>query len=182
MNLVWGVEALHRKWLGESEASDRIVKEKQRVEHILNLLPQDSENRRWLKKKLAHAHELSLEARILECLRKLPFTFGKSQVEKFAKTCADRRNDISHEGGPRGNIDYGSFHEETIQLSEGLGHLFHALLLHQIGVPSEILSEVMTTSWVSERRIKPALAEVGLHIQTATQNDKPGAQVPPDEV
>lgn len=172
MNLVWGVEALHRKWLAESETSDRLVRDKERVECILNLLPRGSEDRKWLRKKLGHAHEPSLEARILECLRKLPFTFGKSQLEKFAKVCADRRNDISHEGGPRGNMDYGSFHEETIRLSEALGHLFHALLLHQIGTASEVLCEMMTTSWVAERRIKPALADVGLHIQTATQIDE----------
>lgn len=171
MNLVWGVEALHRKWLAESESSERVVREKERVERTLNLLPQGSEDRKWLRKNLAYAHEPSLQARILECLRKLPFTFGKSQLEKFAKACADRRNDISHEGGPRGSVDYGSFHEGTIRLSEALGHLFHALLLHQIGLAPELLCDMMTTSWVAERRIKPALADVGLHIQTATQID-----------
>ena len=181
VNLVWGVEALHRKWLGESETSDRIVKEKERVERILNLLPQDAEDRKWLKKKLRHAHELSLEVRILECLRKLPFTFGKSELEKFAKACADRRNDISHEGGPRGGMDYGSFHEQTTRLAEALDHLFHALLLHQIGLSPETLSETMTASWLSERRIKPALAEVGLHIQTTAPLDKAKPQ-PAEEV
>jgi hypothetical protein len=135
---------------------------------VLNLLSQDAEDRKWLREKLGNAHELSLRARILECLRNLPFTFGRGELEQFAKTCANRRNDISHEGGPRGNMDYGSFHEETTRLSEALDHLFHALLLHQIGISSETLSETMTTSWISERRIKPALAEVGLHIQTAT--------------
>lgn len=178
VNLVFGIEALHRKWLSESETSERVVKEKERVERILNLLPQDAEDRKWLRKKLGHAHELSLEARILECLRKLPFTFGKGQLENFVKACANRRNDISHEGGPRGNMDYGSFHEETIRLSEALDHLFHALLLHQIGISSEILSETMTASWVSERRIKPALADVGLHIETAPQISKAEPQAP----
>lgn len=101
-----------------------------------------------------------------------PFTFGQGELEKFAKACANRRNDISHEGGPRGNMDYDSFHEETIRLSEALGHLFHALLLHQIGISSEILSETMTASWVSERRIKPALSEVGLHIQRTAEISK----------
>jgi hypothetical protein len=178
MNLVWGIEALHRKWLAESETSERVAKEKERVESILSQLPQESKDREWLRKKLRHAHELSLEARILECLRKLPFTFGKSQLEKFAKACADRRNDISHEGGPRGNMDYGSFHEETVRLSEALGHLFHALLLHQIGIASDILSEMMTTSWVSERRIRPALAQVGLYIQTTAQIDETNRPLP----
>jgi len=180
VNLVWGIEALHRKWLDESDTSDRVVKEKERVERILNLLPEDSEDRRWLRKKLGRAHEPSLEARILQCLRVLPFTFGKSQLEKFAKACADRRNDISHEGGPRGDMDYGSFHQETVRLAEALDHLFHALLLHHIGIASETLSETMTTSWVSERRIKPALAGVGLQILSAAPLNS-AAPRPPDK-
>jgi hypothetical protein len=170
-NLVWSVEALHRKWLSEPETSDRVVKEKERVERILNSLPEGNEDRKWLGKKLRYAHELPLEARILKCFRELPFTFGKSQLEKFAKACADRRNDISHQGGPREGTDYASFYEETNQLAEALDHLFHALLLHQIGVAPKVLSETMTTSWVSEMRIKPALFAVGLEIQTATPLD-----------
>jgi hypothetical protein len=66
-------------------------------------------------------------------------------------------------------MDYASFHEQTSRLADALDHLFHALLLYQIGVAPEILSETMTASVVSERRIKPALAEVGLHMQAATQ-------------
>jgi hypothetical protein len=169
-NLVWCIEALHRKWLSEPEFSDRVIKEKERVERIVKA-HQDAVDRKWLEGKLKHAHEPSLEARILECLRKLPFTFGKSQLERFAKVCADRRNDISHEGGPREGMDYASFNEETSGFADALDHLFHALLLHQIGVAPKILYETMTTSWVSERRIKPALSAVGLQIQTATPLD-----------
>lgn len=88
VNLVWAVEALHRKWLPHSEESDHVVRERNRVERILTL-PMENEDRKWLGKKLAHAHEPSLEARILECLRKLPFSFGKGEIERFAKTCAE---------------------------------------------------------------------------------------------
>jgi hypothetical protein len=164
VNLVWGVEALHRKWLAESETSERIMSERKRVERILGLLPDDSGDRKWLRKKLSHAHELSLEARILECLRKLPFTFGKAELAKFSKACADRRNDISHAGGPRESVDYGSFHNEISRLAEALDHLFHALMLDQIGVDPTITFEVMTNSLVS-KRIKTALANVDLCIQ-----------------
>ena len=94
VNLVWGIEALQRKWIGESEASERVVNERKRVAEILELLPEDSDNRKWLREKLANAHELSLRNRILECFRKLPFTFGDGEIEKFAKTCAARRNEF----------------------------------------------------------------------------------------
>ncbi len=164
VNLVWGVEALHRKWLAESEASERVVSERKRVERILSLLPNASHDRKWLSKKLAHAHEPSLETRILECLRKLPFTFGRGEIEKFSKACADRRNDISHAGGPREDVDYDFFHLQISQLAEALDYLFHALLLHQIGVDPTVIFAVATASLVSER-IKIALANVGLCIK-----------------
>ena len=167
MNLVWGLEAFHRKSLGQLKNTDRVARERERVERIVNSLPQDSEDQRWLRKKLKYAHEPSLEARILECFRELPFNFGKGQLEKFAKECASRRNDISHEGGPRGDMDYASFMKGTSSLAEALDYLFHALLLQQIGIASDILFETMNKSWLAERQIKPALAEVGLQIQTS---------------
>jgi hypothetical protein len=163
VNLVWGVEALHRKWLAEPETSQRVVHERERVERILCALPKDSNDQKWLRKKLAHAHEPSLEARILECLRKLPFTFSRGKIEKFSKACADRRNDISHAGGPREIVNYDSFHLQISQLAEALDHLFHAMLLHQIGVDATVVYAIMTNSLVSER-IKTALANVGLSI------------------
>jgi len=165
VNLVWGVEALHRKWLAESEASERVVTDRKRVERILSLLTNDSDDQKWLSKKLAHAHEPSLEVRILECLRKLPFTFGRGEIEKFAKACADRRNDISHAGGSRENVDYDFFHLQISRLAEALDHLFHALLLHQIGVDPTVIFAVMTDSLVSER-IKTALVDVGLSVKS----------------
>lgn len=165
VNLVWGVEALHRKRFAEPETSDRVINERERVERVLGFLPSDSEDRRWLSRKLKYAHEPSLEARILECLRKLPFTFGPGEVEKFAKACADRRNDISHAGGPRKNMDYESFHVEISQLAEALDHLFHVLLLHQIGVDPTVIFAIMTNSLVSER-IRTTLADVGLSIKS----------------
>jgi hypothetical protein len=179
VNLVWGVEALHRKWLAESEASERVVSERKRVERILSLLPNGSKDRKWLSKKLAHAHEPSLETRILECLRELPFTFGPGEIERFSKACADRRNDISHAGGPRENVDYDSFHSQISQLAEALDHLFHALLLHQIGVDPIVICAVVTNSLVSER-IKTALANVGLFIKPVVQPQRTMPPTPPE--
>lgn len=178
VNLLWGIEALHRKWLGESETSDRVIREKKRVGEILNLLPEDDRNRKWLGKKLAHAHELSLEERILECFRRLPFTFGSGEIEKFAKVCAERRNDISHFGGPRGDVDYDLFHSQISQLADALDHLFRLLLLHQIGVDAKTLFKVVTDSFVS-RNVGVAFENVGLSIKSAVQGEGvPSIEVP----
>jgi ApeA N-terminal domain 1 len=164
--LATGIEALHRKCF-DSENSDHALREKQRVAEILSLLPESSQNRKWLAKKLAYAHELSLEGRLLESLRELPIPFGKSQLEKFVKRCAARRNDISHRGGPSGDMDYSAFHQETLRLAEALDCLFHILLCHKIGMPRDILLKLMTKSIIAERLIKPALASAGLEITSA---------------
>jgi hypothetical protein len=154
---------LHRRCF-DSENSSHAIHEKSKASEILKLFSETEPNRKWLAKKLAHAHEPSLENRLLESLRELPFKFGKGQLEKFAKNCAARRNDISHRGGPNGGMDYDAFHQEAFRLAEALACLFHVLLLHKIGMPRDILTKLMTKSIIAERLIKPAFGEVGLEI------------------
>jgi hypothetical protein len=113
---------------------------------------------------LAHAHEPSLEQRLLECLRELPLRFRKSELEKFAKQCAGRRNDISHRGGPPAGTDYETFHNEITHLAEALSYLFHLLILQKIGLSEEAVLRAATKSWVAERLIKRSLRAVGLHV------------------
>jgi ApeA N-terminal domain 1 len=160
LNLIGGIESLHRKWLGDPEDSAHVIQGRKRVARMLEQLGQSSDDREWLQGKLAYAHEMSLKMRILECFRHLPVTFAHGQLEKFAATCANRRNDIAHAGGPRG-MDYSSFHEEISRLASALDHLLHALLLLQIGVDGELITKTMTNSLVSHR-IKAALDDVGL--------------------
>ena len=163
--LATGIEALHRRCF-DSENSSHAIREKSRVSEILKLFSETDPNRKWLTKKLAHAHEPSLENRLLESMRELPFNFGKGQLEKFAKHCALRRNDISHRGGPNGDMDYDAFHQEAFRLAEALACLFHVLLLHKIGLPRDVLTKLMTKSIIAERLIKPALGDVGLEIMS----------------
>jgi hypothetical protein len=160
LNLMGGIESLHRKWLGDPEDSAHVVEGRRRVARILEQLGESSDDREWLQGKLAHAHEMSLKLRIVECFRNLPVTFAQGQLEKFAAACANRRNDIAHAGGPRG-MDYNSFHEEISRLANALDHLLHALLLLQIGVEPDLIARTMTNSLVSHR-IKTALDDVGL--------------------
>jgi len=62
-------------------------------------------------------------------------------------------------------VDYDFFHLQISRLAEALDHLFHALLLHQIGVDPTVIFAVMTDSLVSER-IKTALVDVGLSVKS----------------
>jgi hypothetical protein len=167
LNLVCGIEALHRKWLGEPETSERVIKEKERVKRILALLEKGSSDYKWLKWHLAHAHEPSLQARISECLQQLPLSFEKETLEQFAKACADRRNDISHVGGARDGMDYGEFVDQIGTLAEALDYLFHALVLHKIGLKPELIVESMTGErTLAYRAIRPALEAAGLRLET----------------
>ncbi len=161
--LVSGIEALHRKGF-DSVATQSSQDDRKRAERLLTLIPPDDSDKKWLERKLAYAHEPSLEQRVLECLRELPLRFRKSELEKFAKRCAGRRNDISHRGGPPNGMDYATFHNEVTHLAEALSYLFHLLILHKIGMAEELLLHAATKSWVAKRLIKRSFEAVDLHV------------------
>ncbi len=161
--LAAGIEALHRKGF-DSDSSQSSQDDRKRAERLLALIPADHPDKKWLERKLAHAHEPSLEQRLLECLRELPLRFRKSELEKFAKQCAARRNDISHRGGPPAGTDYETFHNEITRLAEALSYLFHLLILHKIGLPEEAVLRAATKSWVAERLIKKSFEAADLHV------------------
>lgn len=161
--LASGIEALHRKGFN-SDSSQSSQDDRQRAERLLTLIPADHPDKKWLERKLAHAYEPSLEQRLLECLRELPLRFRRSELEKFAKHCAGRRNDISHRGGPPTGMDYETFHNEITQLAEALSYLFHLLILSKIGLSEEAVLRAATKSWVAERLINRSFEAVGLHV------------------
>lgn len=161
--LASGIETLHRKGF-DSNSSQSNQDERKRAERLLALIPVDDPDKKWLERKLAHAHEPSLEQRLLECLRELPLRFLKSELEKFAKQCAGRRNDISHRGGPPAGTDYETFHNEITHLAEALGYLFHLLILHKIGLSDEAVLRAATKSWFAERLMNRSFEAVGLHV------------------
>lgn len=161
--LVSGMEALHRKNF-DSDATQSSQDDRKRVERLLALIPADDSDKEWLKQKLAYAHEPSLRRRVLESLRELPLKFKKDELKQFSKRCADRRNDISHRGGPPPGTDYEKFHNEIIHLAEALSYLFHLLILHKLGMSEELVVRAATKSLVAERRIKRSFEAVDLHL------------------
>jgi len=170
--LVSGLEALHRKSY-EGDSSQSSQDDRKRAERLLALVPTDDPDKKWLQRKLAHAHEPSLEKRILECLRELPLRFRKSELEKFATRCADRRNDMSHHGGPKDGTDYETFHTEITHLVEALSYLFHLLILYKIGVSEKAVLNAATKSWVAERHIKRSFEAVGLNVVNELSSKAP---------
>jgi len=166
VNVVWAIESLHRNWRRETGETEGEAKQKQCVQEIIERFNDtvDKKKRKWLTSRLKYAHEPNLEDRIVETFRRLPISLDPSQLRAFAKRCAERRNHISHEGGCPADEDPNAFRAELQNLTEALVCLFHALLLHQIGISTDHLKAVMTKGGLAEVKILPALRRVGINI------------------
>jgi hypothetical protein len=157
VNLVWGIEAFHRRKYTASPTPPL----KKKVERILALIA-DKKDHKWLSYKLADAHEPSLGERICETISSLPFGFDVTRLRAFSDACAKRRNDISHFGGQRHKGgSYQQFLTELHDSGEVLATLYQMLLLQEIGVNEKILKQ-----WVFEGfgsySIKVHLVKTGL--------------------
>jgi hypothetical protein len=166
VNLVWAIESLHRSWQREAGELPSATGGNTRLEEILKRFadPSDKALKKWLAGKLKYAFEPTLEQRIVEVFSRLPFVINPAQLKSFATRVQNRRNDISHEGGPRPGEDIGSFRIEIGELAEALGYLFHALLLHEIGIAPDMLVKAMTESGLAERSILPSLRRVPIDL------------------
>jgi hypothetical protein len=166
VNLVWAIESLHRNWQRETAESASMSEGKAKVEEILKRFtePSDKKIKKWLERKLKYAYEPALEQRIVDVFDRLPFTINPAQLKSFASRVQKRRNDISHEGGPRPGEDAESFRGEIHALAEALRYLFHALLLHEIGIAPDILLKTLTQSGLAERNVLPALRRVSIDL------------------
>lgn len=135
VNLIWGIELLHRKW----PTPEAPTKLQQKIDRILRdtKLARD---KKWLEQKLEYANEPTLESRIYDVLNATPLGLDKEQLRKFSARCARLRNDISHFGGSGGSRDtkasYNDFAAELSNKGEVLAILFQIFLLREIGIPS----------------------------------------------
>ena len=166
VNLVWAIESLHRGWQRDAGESSKVARRKKRIEDILSrfLAEGDKKLREWLAGKLKYAYEPTLENRIVESFARLPFELDPLTLRAFAERCARRRNDISHEGGNRPGEDAESFRAELRTLAGALRHLFHALLLHEIGLSRDLLLKALTRGGIGSMSIVPVLRAVGIEL------------------
>jgi hypothetical protein len=163
--LVWGIEAYHRKKYG-STRSGSIEK---KVARILEQIT-DPKDQKWLARRLQHAAEPNLEQRIFETIKEVPLDLDSKRVRKFAEGCAKDRNDMSHFREHRDERRaYSEFMLALHRKSEALSHLYHLLILSEIGVDLTVLRNWFDRGFRSYPR-KSALVEVGLM--------EPGAERP----
>jgi hypothetical protein len=157
VNLIWGLEAFHRKSKhpGESEA-----KVEAKVARILGQI-ENSNDKKWLAGRLKNAHEPTLEQRLFDVIKSVPIELDDVNIRAFAKRCADLRNDISHFGADRHGRNYHDFLHELQIKSQALSIVYHMLILHEIGLPGAILRHWIYESFRTYIN-KQYLAEAGL--------------------
>jgi len=166
VNLIWGIEAFHRtKYPANPDEM------KTRIENIVAQISEPND-KKLVKRGLKYAHEPRLEERIFSTFKDLPIGIESSRLRKFAKSCADARNDISHFGARRHDSVYSDFVLELAKKSRALSTLYHCLLLQEIGVNAEIIRNWTSKGWRSFR-IKYSFVEVGLLAEEVLKPDIP---------
>jgi hypothetical protein len=154
VNLIWGLEALHRK--KNIEPANSEIKE--RVARLLDCIV-DDKDKKWLKKRLKHAHEPNLEQRLFEVIESVPLNITAVRLRSFASRCARIRNDVSHFGEQSNDLQHEEFMEEVSQKARALSTLYYLIILSEIGVDTETIND-----WVYVRsfQAKVTLVEAGL--------------------
>lgn len=159
VNLVWGLEALHR-----ATSEEKNVKLEEKVSRILEACKEHlkAKDFKWLEARLGHASELSLAERIESTISMIEIGISAEEIKVFAKRCADLRNSISHRGGV-GRGGYSKFVLEVHKLSHALDHFYHAAILVHLRIPPEQIREIFLEG-LSGGLIKARMLEAGLHI------------------
>jgi hypothetical protein len=160
VNLIWGLEALHRKKYPDTSPTDAEVKMKAKVARIVAQIKR-TKDRNWLDDRLKNAHEPNLEQRIFDVLSAVPIDLDSKKIRAFAKRCAELRNEISHFGSQKHGGNYQDFFQELSNKAEALSVTYHSLILHEIGIEEDVLKW-----WIYEGphsyKHKRLLAEGGL--------------------
>jgi hypothetical protein len=172
VNLIWALETLHRRLGLAGPDTPSAAERKIRVDRVAAILNTHAspEDRDWFASRAGNYRSSpALEDRIFDLLDRLPINWDGSALRNFSRRCADRRNGISHEGGPLGNETYQQFLGDLLALNEALRYLYHALLLNEIGLDSANLQHAMTLSPLAHLRVLPALNNVGLALVAAAK-------------
>ena len=172
-NFMWGLEALHRKIKPDSKTlgSDQEEKIKKICEATKDIL--NSKERRALKRAIRGINEQRLSDKLNDLFSELSLGVPDEELNKFTIKCADRRNDISHYGGPRNDNDYDDFIREIIHLTMAVDPLYHAVILKKISISNDIIKDILCESLVSAG-IRERLRLAGLSLP-----ERPSLPPPP---
>jgi hypothetical protein len=142
VNLIWGLESLHRLHYPVLGPDPQEMKALRIFDQIVTTGVLNSDERRWLKKKLLVSYEQNLSSRINQCIKDVGLEFDDKSLSAFTDRCAEIRNDISHFGGQRIGSSYPDLLQEITDKTEILLILYASILLAISGVPTESLNHV----------------------------------------
>jgi hypothetical protein len=108
------------------------------LDKIVSQMSSEKE-KQWVADRLYHTTIPNLQNRIVETVDALSLRFAKERLIKFAQDCAKRRNDLAHGGHQDRAIAYSDFISSVQKLNNALSHLYHALLLVEIGLDPEVV-------------------------------------------
>jgi hypothetical protein len=165
VNLIWGLEALHH-YTSEKSISERASAKIHRILASVDESLSDRD-RKWLTKRLNHEMEPSLEDRLDALFLEVPLRIPRRAIREFAKRCADRRNDISHRGGPSRRGGYNEFVLELHKLAGALSHIYHAAILLRLGITSEQVERIFFDEFCSFV-IRSRLQDAGLRPEVSS--------------
>lgn len=146
VNLVFGLEAFHRRKYPPPEATKLVAK----IERIIEQVSL-AKDKRWLADVLEHTKDQPpLGQRIYATLSEVPLGLDEARLTRFCEVCGKLRNDITHFGGQRHKeTPYNDFILDLESKAHALSALYQALLLHEIGVEAGIIRAWMFDSFGS---------------------------------
>jgi len=161
-NLVFGLEAFHRRKYPPSEATKLDAK----IKRILAGVSRPRDNK-WLADVLDRTKEPPLGQRLFTTLREVPLGLDETRLKAFCELCGKLRNDISHFGGQRDSEkSYNDFMVDLESKSQTISALYQALLLYEIGIDVGIIKSWVFDSY-SSYPIKSEFVKAGLLDESA---------------
>lgn len=163
VNLMWALESLHERQSSKGAETPSEIDRKAHIQSILNKLggPEDKQDSEWFEGRAPdYQKNPVLSDRIFDSLSTLPIALDKDTLRTFSERCKKWRDAISHGNAPPKNEAI----KDLPKLAEAFSYLYHALLLHDIGLDAKYLRIALTKGGLAEIRILPALRRVGLSV------------------
>ncbi len=144
-SLVWGLESFHRKKY-PSKRNYAFSEKISRIAASIQNGDLKSRDKKWAKDKIQNSDELSLAQRVTYLILELKLGFCEDLIKSFAEECALYRNGTFHYGEKhptKADVSEQDYFVKLLDINDALSLFYHAILLKEIGLPSEKISYII---------------------------------------
>jgi hypothetical protein len=144
-SLVWGLESFHRKKY-PNKKNDAFSEKISRITASIQNGDLKSCDKNWAKGKIQNSDELSLAQRVTDLILELNLGFCEGLIKSFAEECALYRNGTFHYGEKhpkKADVSEQDYFVKLLDINNALSLFYHAILLKEIGLPSEKISHII---------------------------------------